>query len=221
MAVMQDAFGSSKLALILVALLALAGCTTVSRSTTDAFRQLFQTGLDDPTQEQVTALPYPQLLLKARDVNGVLVLGHLEGERQTWYAGRDAVFYLQPNGLVTGTAGIGRTIEIHIEGNSPFAALSAAVDGTVVRRRYDWMPGYRIGVPVTGTLHRRGSEQVTILGNKFQLVRYEEHLEGPGVSETNVYWVDDSGFIWKSRQFLAPGNTVEIVQLKPYRPART
>lgn len=199
----------------------LAGCTTASRSTSDAFRLLFRQGLTEPTAEQVAALPYPQLQLKAKDVNGVLVLGHVDGRQQTWYAGKDAVFYLEPSGLVTGTNGIGRTVRIAIDGVSPFDDLSQAADGTRVQRRYDWTPGYRMGVPITGTLNRTGTEEVEILGRQRTLTRYEETLAGPGIDETNIYWADESGFIWKSTQFLAPGNTVEIVQLKPYRPANS
>ncbi|MCD7100378.1 YjbF family lipoprotein [Stenotrophomonas sp. MMGLT7] len=218
-------FPARCMGLILAAGLALVatGCTTVSRSTSDAIRLLFQGRPDvTPTAEQVAALPYPQALIQAPDLSAVLVLGQIDDGRQVWYAGRNAVYYLQGNGLLAGSAGMGRTVAIRVEGEDPFLDLPSVQGPVAVQRRYDWMPGYRYGVPVTGSLRRTGAEDVTILGRTLHLARYEETLDGGGLSGSNTYWADpESGFIWKSRQYLAPGHAVEIVQLKPYRPAKS
>jgi hypothetical protein len=202
--------------------LGVSGCTTVSRSTTDAISLLFKGKSSDPTPEQVAALPYPQLLLHAPDVNGVLVLGHVEDGRQVWYAGHHAIYYLQQNGLLLGAVSQERSATIRIEGDNPFLHLASVQGPVTVQRRYDWMPGYRYGVSATGSLRRIGSESVTILGHTLQLTHFEETLDGPGLSGTNSYWADpETGFIWKSKQYLAPGQAVEIVQLKPYFPAKS
>lgn len=205
----------------LVALAALtSSCTTVSRSSADALRLIF-VPKPSATPAQVAAVRFPQLQLRAPDVNGVLVLGYVDGGRQAWIAGGDAVFYLQPNGLVTATSGIGRSYTARITGPSPFDDLGALQGTARVQRQYDWIPSYQMGVPVTGTLSKVGTEKVVILERPLSLARYEEKLSGPGFRETNIYWVDErSGFIWKSRQYLAPGYAVDIEQLKPYRPGQ-
>lgn len=202
---------------------ALSGCTTVSRSTSDAIGLLFKSQtVVEPSAEQVASLRYPQILLRARDVNGVLVLGVIEEKTQVWYGGQSTLFYLQQGGLLTGSTGLGRTFSTRIEGDNPFEHLSSVDAPVTVRRRYDWMPGYRYDVSVTGTLRRIGQESIDILGHSLSLTKYQESLEGPGFSETNIYWADPAtGFVWKSRQYLAPGYPVEIVQLKPYRPAKS
>lgn len=204
---------------VVIALLAVTGCTSVSRSTSDAVRLIFQRPDLTPTPEQVEAVPYPQLMLRSQRLNGVLVLGYLDQGRQAWVAGREAVYYLESNGLVSGEASPGRSSRIQVLGENPFRQLATLQGSVTVQRRYDWMPGYRYGVTVTGQLHRVGVETITLPNRTLQLTRYEETLRGPGLSGTNIYWADpQTGFIWKSRQYLAPDQVVEIEQLKPYLP---
>ena len=203
----------------LALLLGLSACTSASRSTSDAFRLLFNRTVE-ATPEQVAANRFPQIQLRAPDMSAVMVLGYVDGGEQTWYAGREAVFELDRDGLVIGTSGHGRRIRNRIISTSPFHQL-ASVNGPIkVQRSYDAVPAYAVSVPVTGTLTRHGPDTVEILGHKRQLICFEERLEGAGMKATNLYWADpDTGFIWKSRQHLAPGYMVELTQLKPYRPA--
>lgn len=204
-------------ALLTTAVLLAGGCTTTSRSTAQSIGLLFHKA-PPPTAEQVAAVPYPQLWLQAPDMAGTLVLAYEDGGRQAWFAGHEAVLYLQPNGLVSGLSSPRRKIEVRLHSGDPFARPQAS---TRTERTFDWMPGYRYGVAVEGQLQRIGPETITLpTGRTLALVRYEERLHGPGLNATNLYWVDeDGGFVWKSRQTLAPGYTVEITQLKPYRPA--
>ena len=212
---------AASLVLAAAALALLAGCTTGSRATADSFRLLFNRHVQ-ATPAQVAAIPYPQVQLKADDLSALSVLGFVDQGRLSWYAGNHAIFYTTATGLLTGTSGLGRTYEARIVGPSPFDHLASVTGPTTVHRQYDWLPSYQMGVAVTGTLRRDREEAVEILGDVRQLVRFEEQLEGPGMTGTNLYWADpESGYIWKSRQYLAPGYAVELMQLKPYRPARS
>ena len=79
-------------------------------------------------------------------------------------------------------------------------------------------------IAATAQLEPKGVENVEILGQVRQLRRYDEHVraERAHFDVTNRYWVDPvDGFIWKSRQHVAPGQTLELIQLRPYREART
>lgn len=204
----------------LAMLLVLAGCTTASRSTSDAFRLLLHRQVS-VSAEQVAANRFPQAQLKAPDLDAVIVLGYVDDGHQTWYAGNHAVFRLDSNGLLLGTTGLGRDLQARILGDSPFDHLADVTAPVQVQREYDWRPRYQFGVKVTGTLSRAGMETVDVLGRPLQLARFEEVLQGGGMKARNLYWADPStGFIWKSRQSLAPGYVVELLQLKPYRKAR-
>ncbi|EKT4093919.1 YjbF family lipoprotein [Stenotrophomonas riyadhensis] len=197
----------------------LAGCTTASRATSDSFRLLFKRQVA-ATPEQVAANRFPQAQLKAPDLSAVMVLGYVDAGRQSWYAGSNAVFQLDSTGLVTGVSSPGRQLQARIIGASPFVRLRELNASTTVQREYDWIPSYRMGVQATGTLTRGDIESISILGKERSLVRFDERIEG-GFRAHNIYWADPvTGFIWKSRQQLGPFYTVELVQLKPYRPAK-
>lgn len=203
-----------------ILVLGLAACTSASRSTSDSFRLLFKRDVE-ATPAQVTANRYPQIQLRAPDMSAVMVLGYVDDGQQAWYAGKEAVFHLDRDGLVTSTSGNGRQISTRIVGDSPFHHLTTITAPVQLQRQYDATPPYAVSVPVTGTLTRHGTDKVDILGRKMQLVRFEERLKGGGINATNLYWADaTTGFIWKSRQHLAPGYAVELTQLKPYRPAQ-
>lgn len=200
--------------------LGLAACTSASRSTSDSFRLLFNRQVE-ATPAQVAANRFPQIQLRAPDMSAVMVLGYVDDGQQSWYAGKEAVFQLDRDGLVTGTSGNGRQFSMRILGDSPFDHLAAVTTAVQVQRQYDATPPYAVSVPVSGTLTRHGTDKVEILGRPMQLVRFEERLKGGGINATNLYWADaTTGFIWKSRQHLAPGYAVELTQLKPYRPAQ-
>lgn len=207
----------SRLACLFASALLLAGCTTASRSTSDAFRLLFNRQVEI-TPERVAANRFPQAQVKAPDLSALIVLGYIDDGQQVWYAGNHAVFRLDSAGLLTGTTGLGRDLQARIIGESPFPRLLDVISPVTVQREYDWLPAYKSGVPVIGTLARVGTDTVEILERKKDLVRFEETLQGSGMKERNIYWADPStGFIWKSRQYLAPGYAVDLVQLKPYR----
>ena len=197
--------------------LLLAGCSQTSR---DIFREATRSrGAVDIDAQQVLASPYARIKVDGPGFSGVLVLGNDDDGRLSWYSNRRNIVFLR-DGLLVGSEGLREDAdEIRVLGDNPFLRLSTVGAAPVtVARRYDWRAGYRYGVPVSGQLRRRGVEPVEILGTVRQLVHFEETLDGPGVAGRNDYWADpDTGFIWKSRQLLAPGAYLEIVQLKPYQ----
>ncbi|WP_255516485.1 YjbF family lipoprotein [Luteimonas suaedae] len=207
--------------LLLAAALLVAGCgsTSLSRASLEGLRLAFARAPDvTPTAEQVAASPYAQIQVVGPEGGAVLLLGNVDDGRQAFYSGDRKIVYLR-DGLLSGSHGLAQdAADIRIEGDNPFARLPQLQQPRQVARRYDWMPGYRYGVPVTGRLRRVGNTRMTILGVERDLLHFRETLRGPGVEATNDYWADPaSGFIWKSRQLLAPGITLEILQLKPYQ----
>jgi len=201
----------------IASVLLLGGCTTASRSTADAFRLLLPRSVE-PTREAVASNRFPQMQVRTSDLASVAVLGYVDGNRQQWYAGKHGVFETDSNGLLLGASVQVHRWETTIIGQSPFNDLLRLSAPVTVQRKYDWLDSYQLGVMVTGTLSREGIEEIDILGQKWSLIRLEEHLQGGGMNNRNIYWVDpETGLIRKSRQFLAPNYAVELTQLKPYR----
>jgi hypothetical protein len=90
-----------------------------------------------------------------------------------------------------------------------------------VRRYLSWMPGHHTQVLVESHFERLGEEQIQILEHSHRVLRVRESgtFVHDGVAFQNEFWVDpETGFVWKSRQFLVPGlPAVEFEVLKPYR----
>lgn len=207
--------------LLLATTLLATGCgsTNLGRASLDGLR-LAVAGDSDvtPTAEQVAANPYAHIKIIGPEGSAILLLGHVDDGRHAYYSGDRKIVYLR-DGLLSGSAGLTQdAADIRIVGDNPFTRLPQLQAPRQVARRYDWMPGYRYGVQVTGDLQRVGSTRMTLLGVERELLHFREALRGPGVDATNEYWADPAtGFIWKSRQLLAPGTTLEILHLKPYR----
>jgi len=207
------------IAALLLITLALTGCGVVARTSIQTV-QLAVQGTPDvlPSAAEVAAKPYPQIKVSSPNGGAVLVLGNIDAGRQAWYSSERSIVFLQ-DGLLVGThGGTPELQQMWIEGDNPFHALHTLQGTVTVQRRYDLLPGYRYGVPVTGTLERLSAEPVDILGKVRTLVHVRETLRGKQWKGENHYWVDPaSGFIWKSKQMIAPGTHLEITQLKPYR----
>ncbi|HIE4562019.1 YjbF family lipoprotein [Stenotrophomonas sp. C4297] len=196
------------------------GCGVVGRSSVKAVQLAVQGKPDvQPSAEDVARNRYPQIKVNGPAGGAVLVLGAVDGGRQAWYSSERSIVFLR-NGLIEAThGGTPELQQMRIIGPNPLLDLRKVKDGDVVQRRYDLMPDYRFNMKVTGTLHPLGTESVEILGRTRELLHVREELRGDGWKQQNHYWADpSSGFIWKSRQAIAPDAHLEIIQLKPYSP---
>ncbi|MGO4703728.1 YjbF family lipoprotein [Dyella sp. 2RAB6] len=178
-----------------------------------------------PTAASVAAEPYYQLLVDAPGGEAVLLLASVQGDLQGWY-GQDGQAVFLRHGVLIRTVGLEANLDhVAFDGGDPFAAGLQHVQAQVEYRRVlDWSPGYRYGIAATAQLEPKGIENVEILGQMHRLRRYDERVRADGAhfDVTNRYWVDPAdGFIWKSRQHVAPGQALELIQLRPYREART
>lgn len=202
-------------------LTALTACSSVSRGSLESLRLAVRRETVHPTPASVAATPYFQMQANGPDGEAILILARVADGELGWYgAGRDAVF--TRDGLVVKTVGLPQDLDgTNFPAGNPFhdglQHLSAPV---TYSRRVDWSPGYRYGIALTATLEPKAIEDVDILGTVHRLRRIDEHVSAPalGVSMTNRYWIDPAdGFVWKSRQYVAPGLPLELIQLQPYR----
>ena len=215
---------SLRLAALAAASWTVAGCTDVSLGSADTIRQAVRGGTAvHPTAASVAAEPYYQLQVQAPDGDAILLLASVQGDLQGWFGPDGQAVFLR-HGVLVKTVGLEANLDhVAFDGGDPFAAGLQHVQAPVAYRRVlDWSPGYRYGISAVVQLEPKDVENVEILGEVHRLRRYDEHVRADGFDVTNRYWVDPAdGFIWKSRQHVAPGQTLELIQLRPYREART
>jgi hypothetical protein len=217
---------SLRLAALAAASWAVAGCTAVSLGSIDTIRNAVRGDPDvHPTAATVAAEPYYQLEVESSSGSAILLLASVQGDLQGWY-GHDGQAVFLRHGVLVRTIGLDANLDhVAFDGGDPFATgLQHVQAATEYRRVLDWSPGYRYGIHAVAHLEPKELENVEILGQVHRLRRYDERVraDGAGFDVTNRYWVDPAdGFIWKSRQHVAPGQTLELIQLRPYREART
>lgn len=216
---------SSWLRLLLVGTLLLAGlqgCSDLSRSSLQAARATIKRHPRvEPTAAEVAAKPYFQMQTISREGSAVLILGNVDGTREAWYGAHDVVLFIS-EGRIVQTTGLSQNLQhLQLPAGNPFArGLQTAATPDDYQLTMDWAPGYRYGVQVQAHLVAAGKETIDILGTPHAVLRFDEQLSAPatGFRATNHYWVDPAdGFVWKSQQTVAPGITLSLLQLKPYR----
>ncbi|MBW8129742.1 YjbF family lipoprotein [Pseudomonas sp. LAP_36] len=171
------------------------------------------------TQAQVDAVPFPQIKVTTVSSQGVMALIRQRGDLQFWVASGKQVLLMR-DGLVVRTVGLGAELDgTHWQGQSPFQlGLHRVPDGYRSTRQIDWVGGYRMGIPLTSRMTRKGIETIEILDKPYALLRIDEDVEGAGFKARNRYWVDPAdGFIVQSEQHLSPSLTLTITQLQPTR----
>lgn len=205
------------------AILLCGGCGLINRDSWRATQAVFnRKSHSRPSAEFVGKSPYALLQVDYAGSSATLTLGYVDDDGLlSWYSHDRKIVYLRSDGLLAGSHGLPTdAADIRLEGGNPFAQLARTRQATTTSREYDWMPGYRYGIKVTGQLQVVGNESVQFPDTARDLLHVRERLRGPGIKADNDYWIDpQTGFIWKSRQLLAPGVMLGLTQLKPYRPA--
>ncbi|MEO7067505.1 MAG: YjbF family lipoprotein [Rhodanobacter sp.] len=209
----------------LLCLSGLSGCSDLSRSSVDTIKlAIHKPKPIAPTAAEVAAKPYFQLQATSPQGTAVLILGNVDGARQAWYGSHQVILFIE-HGRVVQTAGLAQNLAgFQLPAADPFKhGLQLITAPVSYKFTADWSPGYRFGVPVEATLTPAGATQITILGKVHQVLRYDEQLSAPLANyyATNHYWVDPSdGFVWQSEQSVAPGLSLKLMQLRPYRKAQ-
>lgn len=199
-----------------------SGCTTVSMGSIDALKQAVDHRTDvRPTAASVAAQPYFQLQVSSHDGEAIMILASVQGARLGWYGADGQAVFLR-HGLLVKTLGLTQNLDaVLLPQEDPFAAgLQHLQQPITYTRVMDWSPGYRYGVQAQAQLSPKAMEDVEILGTVHHLRRMDERVRSTeaGLDVVNHYWVDPvDGFIWKSRQYAAPGLSLELIQLRPYR----
>jgi hypothetical protein len=210
---------------LLIAMALLVGCSSVSRGSVETIRLAFRRATVDPTPASVAASPYFQLQVNAPTGQAILILAKVEDGRLGWYGGQHDIVFTR-DGLLVKTVGLSENLDSELSSdNSPFRQGLQHVGSTVeYTRRVDWSPGYRYGIELKVRLEPKGIETIDILGQARKLRRFDESVTviSTGQHMENRYWVDPAdGFIWRSRQYVTPGFSLELIQLRPYRGAKS
>jgi hypothetical protein len=125
-------------------------------------------------------------------------------------------------GAVSGTKALGQdVVAVRYQANDPVANPTPVADwpGQVYRDyQFTQRDGADYSITLACVFERLAAETIEIVEITFDVVRISEVCTNARRQVTNTYWAEaDSGFIWKSRQWLGPHidqATIEII--RPY-----
>jgi len=107
-------------------------------------------------------------------------------------------------GKIINTAGLGSNLTDYI---SPDVTFDSYEDGVVkFISYYSYDKPELIYLRVNVELHELNKETITILDKEHDLTQWQEILSNDylGWQVVNKYWLDESGFVWKSIQNISP-----------------
>ena len=125
-------------------------------------------------------------------------------------------------GAVTGTQGLGQDLDaVRHQADDPIAHPTPVADwpGQVYRDyQYSERSGAEYSITLSCMFERLVSETIEIAEIDFDVVRISETCTNARRQITNTYWVEaDTGFIWKSQQWLGPNLTQATIEIiRPY-----
>lgn len=209
-------------AALLAAALALSGCSSESgtgwQQIYDAAKMSFSGSQDSVTLEQAAAIPYASIGVRVGDGQElILVLAADMQESKLWTSAARIAISTR-GGRIERSSGLPH----NLSGSSGGGALSDFADPNArsrdVTRQMDFRDLNLFSLTVKCHIEPRGADPVTILGTQIKTHRVEEtcRSEQPDWSFTDIFWMDDSGLVWKSVQHIHPDfDPVTLEILRP------
>ena len=167
-------------------------------------------GFDDYpiSRKFVQDIPYASMRLKiGKGASGLLILEEKQGKNYT-YLSADNVRVVIRRGKIIRTSGLDNNLINIKEPNNPFQEfLELEKDELSYYSYSSYDNPALIDLRTKVTLKKIGIEEVSILGFKYSLLKFQEQIENTylGWSVVNYYWIDPKdNFVWKSQQTLSP-----------------
>ena len=157
------------------------------------------------TQEIIQQIPYASSVLKiGRGNTGLIILESIKDETETWVSS-DGIYLLIKQGRIIQTAGLDNNLTDFIYREWDFQKIFPSIKE---KRQfyYSYDNPRLVDLEVEASLTIKDKEEVKVFETLMQLYRFEETIINDylGWKKNNIFWVDDSGYVWKSQQNISP-----------------
>ncbi|MFV3130236.1 YjbF family lipoprotein [Niveispirillum sp. KHB5.9] len=170
------------------------------------------------TRAQADALPYASILAWLEDSSqAFMVLGEVGQNGALYYYSQTRQVLVTRGPFLVQTVGLPGDLSHTRFPADKVPDLRELVGGEFVRQ-VDIQAGGLYDVEVRGRFTLVGTETVTILERPVTLTRIREEVTMRGMKPfTNDYWIDQTGFCWKSRQHIH--DRTDAVNIEITKPA--
>lgn len=172
------------------------------------------------TKERIESIPYASIAAWfAGAAPAMLVLGEIEPDgSHIWYVSRNQL-------IVTWGPFVTRILGIEVdlvatEFGAGWSKDLRSMLGKKVHRTLTFGTERRVTATETSRFTVDGSDDIQIYGRKLRLRKIVERVSAEGVHRfSNHYWIDETGFCWKSQQTVIPtAGPFNIEVLRPPLP---
>ena len=193
-----------------------AGCSTFDPSNIapayqNAFKAMqnsifgYETNFISP--ELIREIPYASSIVKiGNGPEGLMILESKEKEITTWVTA-DNIYLQLRKGKIIKTNGLSNNITNltmpHFLSSSNFLNTSKELK---YKFYYSYDVPFLANLEVNAQYEIIGNEKIKLLGEERELTLVQEKIFSKAVAwkEVNKYWLDQSGYVWKSEQFISP-----------------
>ncbi len=196
-------------AIMAAAALGLSSCSTgLGRSafwSTVSASIAGRAGESPVTQERIASIPYASIAAGfAGATPAMLILGEIEVDgSHVWYASRKQLIATW-GPFVTRVIGIEIDL-VGVEFGAGWTKDLRLMVGKRVQRTLTFGTDRRVTATETSRFSIGGVDDIEIYGRKLRLRKIVERVSAEGVHRfSNHYWIDDTGFCWKSQQTVIP-----------------
>ncbi len=176
----------------------------------EAFRTLKNTIIPQKneliTPEVIEKIPYASMTLRiGRGAPGLMILESFTDEQETWVSA-DGVYLVIEKGQIIKTAGLYNNLVNFRAVDHDFRDLIQSKDSEKLYFYYSYDEPELNNMRVEAKRKFIKTERTELLGSIKELNIIEERISNNfiGWKETNMYWVDSDGFVWKSEQHVSP-----------------
>ena len=173
----------------------------------DAFTSIsnYLIGTEDQlSSEMIDNIPYASAVLKiGRGPRGLIILESITNDKYNWVSADGIIITTDIYGKIIGTEGLENNL-LNLE--SSYFSLNDADTSNSYTSFYSFYPPRLNLLPVEVSFEFLGEESIELIKGLSYLSRIDEEIKNDtlGWKEVNRYWVDETGFIWKSRQTISP-----------------
>tara|TARA_B100002019_G_C21204148_1_gene565709 strand:- start:502 stop:1155 length:654 start_codon:yes stop_codon:yes gene_type:complete len=166
---------------------------------------VFYTGYENTiTKEVIDSIPYSSALLRiGKGPFGLIILESKNDNIETWVSA-DNVYFKLKDGKIIGTAGLVNNLTSYLRNDFQLFDHGSKEE-KLFTSYYSYDEPVLTNLEVKSTLFYKGIEEVDLLMGKKKLFLFHENLFNNYLNwnVTNKFWVDEDGFVWKSRQHIS------------------
>ena len=178
-------------------------------------------GPEDISAEKINSIPYASLQVSLGKGNNSLMILEEDIDGTLKWTSSNLIKMYTKNGIIVKFKGLDNELDqIEFDKSHPIYQENFAIKKDFFTSFYTFNNPKLFRLPVKTKFNLIGREEVEVLGTFHQTRLYEEVTLPNLISWKfrNLYWIDESGFILKSRQNFTPRNPeINILVTKKYK----